>query len=215
MGRRPDPRRRAELLESAAAYLEQHGVAGVSLRPLAHDLGTTPRGLLYHFGSKEQLLAEAVAHLQNRYERLSASDDDGELSVLDQARHLWRHGTRPEALAFLRVFFELYAAALREPEAHRAFLDRVIGQWLSPLVPALEATGLSSQRARVVATQLVAMNLGLVFDLLATGDRGRVDEAFDAFLAQVGQELTEPRHIRMKSRARRRNSPESSPGRGD
>ena len=60
MGRKHDPERREALLAATAAYLEQHGLAGLSLRPLGAALGVSPRTLLYHFGSKEQLLAEAL-----------------------------------------------------------------------------------------------------------------------------------------------------------
>src|SRR5207248_9104803 len=59
MGRHKDPQRKAELLESVAEYLLEHGLAELSLRPLAHAVGTSPRILLYHFGSKEELVASA------------------------------------------------------------------------------------------------------------------------------------------------------------
>lgn len=96
----------------------------------------------------QQLLAEAVASLQARYEQLSPSDAEADACVVDFARRLWRRGTAPEALSFLRLYFELYASALRAPEANRAFLDNVVGQWLTPLIPALEAGGLPPTRAR-------------------------------------------------------------------
>lgn len=58
--RREDPRRRDELLNAAAAYLLRHGVAGMSLRPMAAAIGTSARLLIYHFGTKDQLLIEAM-----------------------------------------------------------------------------------------------------------------------------------------------------------
>src|SRR3954454_7780698 len=66
MGRQKDPVRRAELLDAVTGYVLQHGLADLSLRPLAGAVGTSPRILLYHFGSKEQLVASALAEARAR-----------------------------------------------------------------------------------------------------------------------------------------------------
>ncbi|MFZ9395925.1 MAG: TetR family transcriptional regulator, partial [Erythrobacter sp.] len=46
------------LLPRLAAHVLAHGLAGASLRPLARAAGTSARMLIYHFGSKERLIAE-------------------------------------------------------------------------------------------------------------------------------------------------------------
>jgi AcrR family transcriptional regulator len=48
--------RREELLELAYAYVLRNGIAGMSLRPLAEAVGSSPRVLLYLFGSKDGLV---------------------------------------------------------------------------------------------------------------------------------------------------------------
>ena len=45
--------RRAELLDASYGYVLNHGLNGLSLRPLAAAIGSSPRVLLYLFGSKE------------------------------------------------------------------------------------------------------------------------------------------------------------------
>ena len=57
---RGDLSRRDALLQAAAAYLLKHGVADMSLRPMASAIGTSARLLIYHFGTKERLLVEAM-----------------------------------------------------------------------------------------------------------------------------------------------------------
>ncbi|RVC88911.1 TetR/AcrR family transcriptional regulator, partial [Mesorhizobium sp. M2A.F.Ca.ET.017.03.2.1] len=52
--------RRAELLDASYAYVLDHGLNGLSLRPLAAAIGSSPRVLLYLFGSKEKLLRELL-----------------------------------------------------------------------------------------------------------------------------------------------------------
>ena len=47
--------RRAELAEAATDYVLEHGLIGLSLRPMAAALGTSDRMLLYHFADKSDL----------------------------------------------------------------------------------------------------------------------------------------------------------------
>src|SRR5919197_617954 len=72
--------RKAELLEAAYRYVLEHGLGDMSLRPLAAAVGSSPRVLLFLFGSKEGLIRELIAR--------SRVD---ELAVLDRVRG---HGTR-------------------------------------------------------------------------------------------------------------------------
>src|SRR5271154_7591678 len=58
--------RRPELLAAATDYVFEHGLADLTMRPLAKELGITHRGLLHHFGSKEQLVAEILHELRGR-----------------------------------------------------------------------------------------------------------------------------------------------------
>jgi len=60
MGRHPDPQRRAKLLDEVVGYLGQHGLAGVSLRPVARELGVSVNALVHHFGSKDELVVAAL-----------------------------------------------------------------------------------------------------------------------------------------------------------
>ena len=49
--------RREELAEAATDYALEHGLIGLSLRPLAEAVGTSDRMLLYHFRDKDDLVA--------------------------------------------------------------------------------------------------------------------------------------------------------------
>src|SRR5690242_14370703 len=53
--------RRDELLERAYAYALGHGIADLSLRPLATAVGSSPRVLLFLFGSKDGLMRALFA----------------------------------------------------------------------------------------------------------------------------------------------------------
>ncbi|MGH3330798.1 MAG: TetR/AcrR family transcriptional regulator, partial [Nocardioidaceae bacterium] len=60
------PSRRDELAEQATDYVLGYGIAGLSLRPLAAALGTSDRMLVYHFGSKDALVAEVIERSNGR-----------------------------------------------------------------------------------------------------------------------------------------------------
>ena len=66
MTRVPVPERRAKLLDEIVDYILSNGLAGLSLRPLAAGVNTSPRMLLYFFGSKEQLISDALAQIRFR-----------------------------------------------------------------------------------------------------------------------------------------------------
>src|SRR5258707_2925453 len=53
--------RRDDLLRQAYAYALEHGLADLSLRPLAAAIGTSPRVLLFLFGSKDGLVRALLA----------------------------------------------------------------------------------------------------------------------------------------------------------
>src|SRR4051812_9901890 len=65
---------RDRLLHDCLAYFLRHGVANLSLRPLAAAVGTSARMLLHYFGSKEALITEVMeqvqARLQSTFEEL-------------------------------------------------------------------------------------------------------------------------------------------------
>ncbi len=52
-----DTSRRDEVAQAATDYVLEHGLVGLSLRPMAAELGTSDRMLLYHFASKDDLVA--------------------------------------------------------------------------------------------------------------------------------------------------------------
>jgi AcrR family transcriptional regulator len=189
MGRKPNPERRQKLLEAVAAYLELHGLIGLSLRPLASAVGVSPRTLLYHFQSKERLLAEALSAAPSLGEALREFVGS-DRPLFNRLRRLWERTAEPSARPYLTLFFEVYATALREPERYAAFLSTVVERWLDLLVPMLRAEGLAASAARLTATELLALHHGCALDLLATREHRRVTSAYLSRLAELEAALS-------------------------
>src|SRR5260370_38611063 len=66
MTRTVNEARPAQLLDAIVVYLVKHGVSELSLRPLAKAVRSSPRVLLYYFGSKEELVARALERMRER-----------------------------------------------------------------------------------------------------------------------------------------------------
>src|ERR1700710_2333103 len=95
--------RREELAEAATDYVLEHGLIGLSLRPLAAAVGTSDRMLLYHFSDKDDLVSTGLRVSNDRSVRaIRALPPSGGLrqAVLD----LWRTFSAPELARCQRLY---------------------------------------------------------------------------------------------------------------
>jgi AcrR family transcriptional regulator len=171
MARPPDLRRRQELLDGAVDYVVAHGMSDLSLRPLARALGTQAPVLLHHFGTKEQLIEEILCRARDRLRTLGrAAESETHRSGLGA---VWAWASAPDQEGLMRLFFETYGLALRQPDRYSHFLDHAVRDWLDEPLAAVD---------EISATLAIATVTGLLLDLLTTGDRVRVDDAMERFL---------------------------------
>lgn len=191
MGRKPDPQRREEILQAVVDHLLCQGLHELSLRPLGEAVGVSPRVMLYHFGSKEGLISEALSEASHRqrlmFERWNAESAEADPEEL--LLRFWRWLSSEQTSPYVRLFFEVYALGLRHREGFAEYPVGAVTEWISFAESTLTEAGFSEDQARSKATLLVASVRGLLLDLLATGDRDRVDRAFIALVRQLGQHL--------------------------
>jgi AcrR family transcriptional regulator len=173
---------RERLLAASRQYVVANGIGGLSLRKLAAAIGTSHRMLIYHFGSKEGLLAEIVRTVEQ--EQRAALDlllADSSLTPAEQARRFWDRLIEP-ATENAGLFFELVGQALQGRPHTAALRDQLVDMWLEPLVAVYVRAGESPEHARAVARLGLAASRGLLLDLLATGDREGVDAAMNLLI---------------------------------
>ena len=185
MSRTADEARRAELLDRAVDYVCCNGLAELSLRPLAKAVGSSPRVLLYYFGSKEALVVEIVQRGRARQREMMRDLKLTGLAPREVARALWREWSKPEWEALTRLSFEIYALALQDRARFPGYLDRSVNEWLRALETCAQAPGRSRSEARSRATLLVAGFRGFLLDLVATHDRARIDRAVEHWISLV------------------------------
>ncbi|MGW6331851.1 TetR/AcrR family transcriptional regulator [Nocardia rhamnosiphila] len=173
--------RQAELLEAAYRYVLAHGLGEMSLRPLAAAIGTSPRVLLYLFGSKDGLIRALLARARTEeLALLSAVHVPGPADdrLPQVAAVLWGWLAEPSRRALLTLWLEGYVRSLVEPAGPWAdFARETVEDWLAVLAAAQPARVRDSAEGRAARTRALAVLRGALIDLLATGDTDRVDAA--------------------------------------
>jgi AcrR family transcriptional regulator len=179
----PERSARDRLLEAVVEHLGERGLGDTSLRGLAAAVGTSHRMLLYHFGSRRELLVEVTRAVERRQrEAFAALLADPSASPVEVMWAMY-HRIADEALwPQERLFFELYARALQGGPDAAGLLPEVVEAWLAPLGALVERLGLPPDQARAEARLALAAARGLLLDLLGTGDRAAVDAAMGAFV---------------------------------
>jgi AcrR family transcriptional regulator len=185
VSRTRDEARRARLLERAVDYVCKHGLAELSLRPLAKAVGSSPRVLLYYFGSKEELVVEIIRRGRARQQSTMANLKLTGLSPREVSRSLWREWSRAEWEPLMRLFFEVYALALQDRARFPGFVENSVNDWIAALESCTTLPGYTRDDARALATLMVAGFRGFLLDLVATHDRARVDRAVDLWLSSL------------------------------
>src|SRR4030095_6012454 len=189
MARPPNPGIRASLRDQAVDYVLSHGVGDLTLRPLARVLKTNARMLVYHFGSREGLMREILSRIREREDaRIEGWFQSGKnpRTMPQFLRWFWKRSAVPRLRPAIRLLFELYALALRNPRAYPGVLEDPLAYWQK----LTEKAGIPAKPDAVEATLLLAATRGLLLDLCVTGDRARVERAMEALAQFVEWRVT-------------------------
>lgn len=181
---KPPSARRGELLELAYQYAVQRGSTDLTLRPLAAAIGSSPRVLIYLFGSRDGLVrallsrarADEVSQLAALRQEAAAETGLAETALAEAGARVWAWLADEERRPLLRLWLDGYARSLSEPDGPWAgFARATVDDWLALLGE------FGSE-----PTLLLAVLRGALIDLLATGDEGRVTASVQGYLTRVG-----------------------------
>jgi AcrR family transcriptional regulator len=185
--------RRAQLLDRFVDHLLDHGFSGLSLRPAAAAVGTSARMLVHHFGSKENLLTQALAVARAREIEAVAANRFQPMSSFDELfRASWQRLASADYRRFLQLSYEVLAVALRDRRRYRSFLEHLTEEWRRPFADAIAGLGFERAVAETVSTAYTAALRGLLIDLMVTGDRARVEAAVALVAERLKAELGSP-----------------------
>jgi AcrR family transcriptional regulator len=198
--RSADETRPRDLLDSIVGYLINNGIAELSLRPLAKAVGSSPRVLLYYFGSKEKMLVKALSRLRAQQSAAFSGTRAARYKhPSDSCRAIWKQMSAPQSEKLFTFFFETYALALRNQRRFGDFLNNAVEDWLEFVAEPLIRVGQTRSEARAFATIVIAGFRGFMLDYCATRDRERVDRAVEMWLRTldtISPKLKEVSHVR-------------------
>jgi AcrR family transcriptional regulator len=197
--RRLTHERRAQIVDAAARTITERGLPDTRVADIARAAGTSPALILYYFGSKDRLLAEALTYAEDRFfvrtaEELAEVRSARERLIrliersCDSQGETWADDFRSEALLWL----ELWARSPRDPEVgrNRRALDRRWRDAIVDIVKDGQATGEFRERdPEEFALVLASLVDGLSVQVVLGDPDVPVERMRDLCLATAAREL--------------------------
>ncbi len=189
--------RASELLQRAMEYLNREGLEGFSLAALAEGIGTSSRMLIYHLGSRDELLARVQALMRREITAEWGRRRFTRLSVA--LRNNWEYYV--VRIPHMQVFFHLVARSFEEPAKFVDVTSTAVSYWTDFYEDVALREGYSIEEAKIMARLTLAMYRGLILDLTITGDLEQTSAAVEECAAMLDQRspqralLTESREV--------------------
>ncbi|GAA2348396.1 TetR/AcrR family transcriptional regulator [Streptomyces kunmingensis] len=176
----------SELLEAAYRYALAHGLADLSLRPLAEAIGSSTRVLMFLFGSKDGLVRALLERARVHEPAVLAQlrQEDNPVGLATAAERVWTWLAAGEHCPLLRLWAEACTRSLVEPEGPWAgFAEVTVEDWLNLLAACPPEPQRDAEAGSVRRTAAMPVLRGVLLDLLATDDEPRVTAAVHHQLA--------------------------------
>lgn len=178
--------RELELVEAAYAYVLDHGLSELSLRPLASAIGSSPRVLLFLFGSKDGLVRRLLERAR-RDELALLEGCRGSGGLGETVRRVWDWLSAPSHAAVLKLWTEAYGRSLTDPDGPWGdFARTTVTDWLAILADAQPADVRDTPDGEAQRTLALAGLRGAMLDLVACGDPERTDRAVARLVHALG-----------------------------
>jgi AcrR family transcriptional regulator len=171
---------RERTLGHVIEHVAAHGLADSSLRELAAAIGSSHRMLLYHFGSREGLVAAIVQRIEADQRALLSTLAEQADSPTDLVRRQWAVLSDPAMWPFIRLFFEATALALHGRPGTEGFLDSLTDTWLRDAATIADGLGLQVDEAELRLG--VALLRGLLLDAVASGNPTGPTQSLERYL---------------------------------
>lgn len=180
MPRHPDPQRKPQLVAEILDYLLDKSLASVSFRTIAQALGFSTYTLVYHFGTRDQLLSEIVAAVSTRTvaveEQMLQTPDTLE-TYFRGLEESWEWTLQPRNRQLQRLEFEASLIEAVESDKHE-FSRALFATWRRIGENALAWLGVDPEVAAVEVRLLVDTFYGIQYDYVLNGDAEPATAAF-------------------------------------
>jgi len=183
---------RQRLLELTAQHLLAHGVLDLRLRTLAEAIGTSHRVLLYYFESREELVTLALdeaARITSVRDASLLGPSGTDPDVEGEPVRVWLLISGPDQLPLMRLFFQVVAIAIHEPERYAHFLGTLQTEWMDAYVAYFVAHGLGAREAEDLSAEIIGLQRGLQFELAVGGSNEQLERSYRAAAHRWGERV--------------------------
>ena len=156
--------RRDDLLDQVTDHVLEHGLIGLTLRPLAAAIGTSDRMLIYHFHSRDALVSDVVARATARAVGEVEALPDAP-TVRSAVNRLWRAYCEQPLSSMLTLYCQAAASGLIGEEPYRSDARASNELWAAALRDYFRRSGAPAARVARIVTLVDSSLYGFHLDL--------------------------------------------------
>ena len=187
---RPSTGARERILAAAVETLKREGYAGLTIAKVAARAGESKALIAYHYDSKNGLIAAAGRAVAEAITERVLGAIEGARTVEQLVRRIavCTEQIADEDPRILRVYFDLAAVSVVEPEVRRT-IAAINARWrevvTERLVAALAPDGPAPRRAPTVTLLVLAGIQGLSLERIESGPGPELERARELFVRSV------------------------------
>jgi AcrR family transcriptional regulator len=172
------PDHRTAFLDAAERLLVDDGRAGISTRRLAREAGLNHGLVHYYFGSVENLMLAVFERFTDRLVERQRAMYAADVPFLAKWRSAMGFMEEDLAAGYPKIWAELQAAAMNDPELQRRF-RAVYATWRSVLTGAFTRAageyGVSDAAVPALVTLVMTFTVGMFNERLVGVDTGHAE----------------------------------------
>jgi AcrR family transcriptional regulator len=169
---------RTEFMDAAERLLGEEGRAGISTRRLAREAGLNHGLVHYYFGSVETLMLAVFERFTNRLVERQREMYAADVPFLAKWRSAMGFMEEDLAAGYPKIWAELQAAAMNDPELQRRF-RAVYETWRSVLTEAFTDAareyGVSDAAVPALVTLVMTFTVGMFNERLVGIEAGHAE----------------------------------------
>jgi AcrR family transcriptional regulator len=169
---------RTEFMDAAERLLVEEGRAGISTRRLAREAGLNHGLVHYYFGSVETLMLAVFERFTNRLVERQREMYAADVPFLAKWRSAMGFMAEDLAAGYPKIWAELQAAAMNDPELQRRF-RAVYETWRSVLTEAFTDAareyGVSDAAVPALVTLVMTFTVGMFNERLVGIEAGHAE----------------------------------------
>lgn len=158
----------SEMLPAIVEIFRKRGPQSFALGAIAEELGTSSRMLIYHFGSRDELLGRVIKLV--RQDTISYLEDPPPNGIDEAIEKWWSYYVYEGHLSDMQLFFHISARRAEEPSRYVDFASTAVDGWVHFFARAIEKEGKSEEFSRTLGRVIIGSMRGIIVDYLISKD---------------------------------------------